>query len=86
MAQLAELDIPEDPALARNILYFARALRRAGLPIGPGRTLDAIHAVQAAGFTSRTDFYWTLHACFVSRPEQRPVFARSSACSGAIPA
>ncbi|GHC57947.1 vWA domain-containing protein [Neogemmobacter tilapiae] len=73
---MAPFDTPENPALARNILYFARALRRAGLPIGPGRSLDAIHAVQAAGFTSRTDFYWTLHACFVSRPEQRPVFAQ----------
>jgi uncharacterized protein with von Willebrand factor type A (vWA) domain len=70
------LDPPEKPALARNIVYFARALRRAGLPIGPGRSLDAIRAVQAAGFTSRTDFYWTLHACFVSRPEQSPVFAQ----------
>jgi uncharacterized protein len=70
------LDTPENPALARNIVYFARALRRAGLPIGPGRSLDAIRAVQAAGFTSRTDFYWTLHACFVSRPEQSPVFAQ----------
>jgi uncharacterized protein with von Willebrand factor type A (vWA) domain len=70
------LDIPEDGKLAQNIAHFARALRRAGLPIGPGRVIDAIRAVSVAGFTERADFYWTLHACFVSRPEERPVFAQ----------
>ena len=70
------LDIPEDGKLARNIAHFARALRRAGLPIGPGRVIDAIRAVAVAGFTERADFYWTLHACFVSRPEERAVFAQ----------
>ncbi|MFN4131307.1 MAG: vWA domain-containing protein, partial [Paracoccaceae bacterium] len=39
-----------------------------------GRVLDAIRAVQVAGFSERVDFYWTLHACFVSRPEERVVF------------
>ena len=34
--------------LADNILYFARALRAAGLPVGPGAVLDAIDAVEAA--------------------------------------
>ena len=27
-------------------------------------------------FTSKNDFFWTLHACFVSRPEQRAVFSQ----------
>ena len=66
--------LPEDGKLAQNIAHFARALRRAGLPIGPGRVIDAIRAVEAAGFTEKVDFFWTLHACFVSRPEQRAVF------------
>ena len=70
------LDLPENPQLAQNIIHFARALRRAGLPIGPGRVIDAIRAVQAAGFSSRQDFYWALHACFVNRPEDRAVFAQ----------
>jgi len=70
----APLDLPEDGKLAQNITHFARALRRAGLPIGPGRVLDAVRAVEVAGFTERADFYWTLHACFVNRPEQRAVF------------
>ncbi|WP_226780704.1 vWA domain-containing protein [Oceaniglobus trochenteri] len=74
MAELPALDLPENPKLAHNITWFARALRNAGLPIGPGRIVDAIRAVAAAGFTDRQDFYWTLHACFVSRADQRVVF------------
>jgi uncharacterized protein with von Willebrand factor type A (vWA) domain len=55
--------------LAENILYFARALRAAGIPVGPGAVLDALAAVQAAGVGTREDFYWTLHAVFVKRHE-----------------
>ncbi len=68
-----------DPArgmMPVNIVHFARALRRAGLPIGSGRVIDAVRAVEVAGFTARTDFFWILHACFVSRPEHREVFAQ----------
>lgn len=74
MPERAPFDIPEDGKLAHNITHFARALRRAGLPVGPGRVLVAIQAVAAAGFTERADFYWALHAVFVNRPEQRQVF------------
>lgn len=76
MPEYAPLELPENPKLAGNIAHFARALRRAGLPIGPGRVIDAIRAVEAAGFTEKRDFYWTLHACFVNRPEHRLVFAQ----------
>jgi uncharacterized protein with von Willebrand factor type A (vWA) domain len=76
MATYAPLDIPEDGKLAHNITHFARALRKAGLPIGPGRILDAIRAVEVAGFDRREDFYFTLQAIFVSRPEERAVFAQ----------
>ncbi|WP_195820481.1 vWA domain-containing protein [Roseobacter sp. MH60115] len=76
MPEYAPLDLPENPKLAGNITHFARALRRAGVPIGPGRVIDAIRAVEAAGFTEKRDFYWTLHACFVNRPEHRLVFAQ----------
>lgn len=76
MPEYAPLDLPEHPKLAHNITHFARALRRAGLPVGPGRVIDAIRAVEAAGFTEKSDFFWTLQACFVSRPEQRRVFAQ----------
>ena len=76
MAKYAPLTLPENPKLAGNITHFARALRRAGLPIGPGRVIDAIRAVEAVGFTEKPDFYWTLHACFVNRPEHRLIFAQ----------
>ncbi|MES2967371.1 MAG: VWA domain-containing protein [Pseudomonadota bacterium] len=76
MVDYAPLILPEDGKLSHNIAHFARALRKAGLPIGPGRVVDAIRAVQVAGFSERADFFWTLHACFVSRPEQRAVFAQ----------
>ncbi|MHA7888884.1 vWA domain-containing protein [Roseicyclus sp.] len=70
----APLALPDDPQLVTNITHFARALRVAGLPAGPGRVADAIRAVEAAGFTARADFYHALMACFVSRPEHRAVF------------
>jgi len=76
LVEYAPLELPDNPRLAGNITHFARALRRAGLPIGPGRVIDAIHAVQAAGFTDKRDFYWTLHACFVNRPEHSRIFAQ----------
>ncbi len=76
MARYADLPLPEDGRLAQNITHFARALRRAGLPVGPGRVVDAVRAVEAAGFTERRDFFYTLQACFVSRPEHRVVFAQ----------
>lgn len=72
----AQTTAPTAGRLADNITHFARALRRAGLPIGPGRVIDAIRAVEACGFADRADFYWTLQACFVSRPEERLVFAQ----------
>jgi hypothetical protein len=71
-----DLELPEDGKLAHNIAHFARALRKAGLPVGPGRTLDAVNAVAAAGFDRREDFYFTLQAIFVSRPEERSLFAQ----------
>jgi len=74
MARYADLALPDDPKLLANITHFARALRRAGLPIGPGRVQTAIQAVAAAGFDRKADFYWTLHAVFVNRPEERQVF------------
>lgn len=60
--------------LLENIMYFARALRAAGLPIGPGKVLIAVEALQKAGIESRDDFYWTLHSVFVNRRDQRELF------------
>ncbi|MGA2945218.1 MAG: VWA domain-containing protein, partial [Xanthobacteraceae bacterium] len=63
-----------DGRLAENILYFARALRAAGIPVGPGAVLDALEAVKAAGVGTRDDFYWTLHSVFVKRHEHSGLF------------
>ncbi len=60
--------------VADNIVYFARTLRRAGLPVGPAAVIDAIRAVEAVGLASRQDFYWTLHSTFVKKREHRAIF------------
>src|SRR5262245_63200698 len=68
------MTMPPQGRLAENILYFARALRAAGLPVGPGAVLDALAALAAAGVGTREDFYWTLHAVFVKRREHSALF------------
>lgn len=60
--------------LADNIMHFVRSLRAAGLPIGPGRTIEALRAVEAVGIARRDDFYWALHAVLVNRRDQREIF------------
>ena len=55
-------------------MHFGRVLRAAGLPVGPGKIIDAMHAVETAGISSRDDFYWTLHSVFVNRRDQREIF------------
>lgn len=70
-----ELSIPPvDGRIADNIVYFARALRKAGMRVGPASVKDAIEAVLAAGIGGRDDFYWTLHAVLVTRREDHQVF------------
>src|SRR5690606_31026754 len=65
---------PEDGRLMENVLYFARTLRAAGLPVGTGRLLAALEAVRAVGLDRRDDFYWALHAALVHRRDQQEVF------------
>ena len=63
--------------LSENIAYFARALREAGLPVGPGAVIDAVSAVETAHIGSREDLYWTLHAIFVKKREHSEVFEQA---------
>lgn len=63
--------------LTLNLMHFARALRAAGLPVGPGKVLQAVEAVEAVGLSNRTDFYWALHAIFVNRHDQSELFAQA---------
>ncbi|MBT5266220.1 MAG: VWA domain-containing protein [Rhodospirillaceae bacterium] len=73
-------ELPPDPSggdggrLGENIMHFARVLRAAGLPVGPGKVIDAIKATRQVGVTDREIFYWALHAVFVNRRDQRELF------------
>ncbi len=65
---------PGGGKLVDNIVYFARVLRRAGIPVGPAAVVDAVRAVTIAGIDTRDDFYWTLHAIFTTRRDHHAVF------------
>ena len=60
--------------LAENIVHFARVLRHAGLPVGPGKVLAAIEAVQLVGVDRRDDVRSALAATLLDRAEQRVLF------------
>jgi uncharacterized protein with von Willebrand factor type A (vWA) domain len=60
--------------LPANIMHFARVLRDAGLPVGPGAVLDALDAVTGGGMATKKDFYWILHSVFVKRREHTVLF------------
>lgn len=68
------LDQFEGNKLVPNIMHFGRVLRAAGLPVGPGKIIDAVKAVEEVGITNRQDFYWSLHAVFVNRRDQHDLF------------
>lgn len=60
--------------LAENVVHFARALRKAGVPVGPDRVMDGLRALELAGLENRHDFYWALASVFLSRREQFELF------------
>ncbi|WP_374466987.1 VWA domain-containing protein [Ferrovibrio sp.] len=61
-------------AFAENIVHFVRLLRASGLRLGPGKAIDAVRAVEAAGIRRRDDLYWTLSSVLVNRRDQRELF------------
>ncbi|MGG6895783.1 MULTISPECIES: vWA domain-containing protein [Rhizobium] len=65
---------PGDGRLADNIVLFGRALRKAGLKVGPGAIADAVEAVEAIGIGSREEFHAALCSVFVKRHEDLAVF------------
>jgi uncharacterized protein with von Willebrand factor type A (vWA) domain len=65
---------PRRRKLAANIMHFARVLREAGIPVGPGSVIDALDAAQCGGLRTREDFYWTLHSVFVKRRDHKELF------------
>ncbi len=74
LAEASALQSAGGGRIAENIMHFARTLRAAGLPVGPGRVLHGIAAVEAVGIRRRDDFYWALHAVFVNRRDQKELF------------
>jgi uncharacterized protein with von Willebrand factor type A (vWA) domain len=65
---------PTGERLAANVVHFTRLLRRAGLRVGPGDTLDAQRAVAAVDVMQRAQFYWALHAVLVRRHTDHALF------------
>jgi len=66
--------LPSGERLAANVAHFTRLLRRAGLRVGPGDTLDAERAVAAIDIVVRDQFYWALHAVLVRRHTDHALF------------
>lgn len=60
--------------LAANVVHFTRALRRAGIAVGPDRALAALQAIDAVGVARRDDVHAALSAVMLDRHEQQPVF------------
>jgi hypothetical protein len=69
---MADALAPEEvPALAAA---FGRALREAGLPSSPERSMRFARALQVAPPATRSALYWTARAVFVSGREQVAAF------------
>ena len=70
---------PPTGQMADNIIGFARALRAAGIPVGPGAAIDAMNALQVIEIGNRADVFTTLESIFVKRREHALIFAQAFA-------
>src|SRR4030081_2569609 len=68
---------PPTGLIADNVIGFARALRAAGIPVGPGAVIDAMNALQVIEIGNRADVFATLEAVFVKRHEHALIFAQA---------
>ena len=68
---------PPTGLIADNVVGFARALRAAGIPVGPGAVIDAMNALQLIEIGNRADVYATLQSVFVKRHEHALIFAQA---------
>jgi hypothetical protein len=66
-------------ALVRQVVTFGRVLREAGLEVGPGRVIDALHGLDAVELERRDNVYWALRQTLVSRVEDIEAFDRAFA-------
>jgi hypothetical protein len=63
--------------IADNVVGFARALRAAGMPVGPGAVIDAMNALQLIEIGNRGDVFTTLESIFVKRHEHALIFKQA---------
>src|ERR1700737_3269625 len=68
---------PVTGLIADNVIGFARALRAAGIPVGPGAVIDALNALQVIEIGNRSDVFATLQAIFVKRHEHALIFKQA---------
>ncbi|MCW8307223.1 VWA domain-containing protein [Acidiphilium sp. PA] len=60
--------------LASNVMHFARLLRRAGLPVGPGEVVAAATALAHVDITDRRVMHAALRAVMLRRHEHAALF------------
>src|SRR6202041_3872414 len=68
---------PVTGLISDNVVGFARALRAAGIPVGPGAVIDAMNALQVIEIGKRADVFTTLEAIFVKRHEHALIFTQA---------
>src|SRR3954452_23218104 len=68
---------PPTGQIADNVVGFARALRAAGIPVGPGAVIDALNALRVIEIGHRADVFTTLESIFVKRHEHALIFAQA---------
>src|SRR5262249_7254099 len=67
--------------LAENIVHFARALRAAGIPVGPGAGMDALAAVEGGGGGGPAGFLLSAPAGTGETPRNPRLFDKPSRIS-----
>jgi uncharacterized protein with von Willebrand factor type A (vWA) domain len=67
------------PALAANVMHFARLLRRAGLPVGPAEAIAAQTALTRIDLGNRTEARTALRTTMIHRHEHQDVFDQAFA-------
>ncbi|MEM8931831.1 MAG: VWA containing CoxE-like protein, partial [Acidobacteriota bacterium] len=70
------LDLSDQPALLRNLVQFARGLRRLGVETTPEQMTTAATAIERVGLRDRERFRAATRAALVSRREHLEPFDR----------
>ncbi|MDC0074286.1 VWA domain-containing protein [Alphaproteobacteria bacterium] len=58
----------------KNIIYFARILRKAGFNIGTREILLSIDSIRIINISNKEDFFWALHSVFVNKKADSYIF------------